>query len=47
VARAGGALEDVPEVVESSVGMLGVHVRKIRYADAPFVEEDERIDRFV
>jgi hypothetical protein len=47
VARADGPIEDVPQVVESPVGMLGVDVRYIRQPEASLVDEDEWIDLFV
>jgi hypothetical protein len=47
VAGADGSLEDVPQVVEPSMGMPGVHVLHIGKPDASFVDKDEWIDLFV
>jgi hypothetical protein len=47
VAGAGRALQHVPEVVEPSVGMLGVDIGDVGQAHARLVDEDEGIDPVV
>ena len=47
VARAGRTLDDVPEVVESPVGMLRVDLPYVGEPHPPLVHEDERIDPLV
>jgi hypothetical protein len=47
VAGADRPLEQVPEVVEASVGMLGVDLRQIRQSEATFVDKEEGIDPLV
>ena len=47
VARAGRALDHVPEVVEPPVGMFGVDVLHVRQPHPSLMHEDEWVDPFV